>query len=206
MPSKRMSPSRAKAWMLGLYPVAVLSSFLVGGVRQCLCLICLGIWYNDLEGADRNPVIRNLINGCGFLCYASGAMEVAYGSWVPLSSHSPLFHWLAIIGAAVLTTVHIQDMHDQAGDILRSRRSIPLVIGDWPSRITIAVPMAFWSWFGPWFWGLSVSASVSLMSLGLTVILRTLFFRRVADDKRTFLLWNLWVVGFYLLPVLSKRY
>ena len=205
MPSKRMSPSCAKIWMLGLYPVALLSSVHIGGVRQCLCLICLGFWYNDLGGADRNPVIRNLINSCGFLCYASGAMEVAYGSSLPLSSNSSLFRWFAVIGAVVLTTVHTQDLQDQAGDRLRRRRSFPLAIGDWPSRITIAVPMAFWSWFGPWFWGLPVSSSILPMGLGLTVMLRTLLLRRVADDKRTFLLWNLWIVVFYLLPILSKR-
>ena len=204
MPSQRMDPRRAKILMLGLYPIAILSSIHIGGLRQCLCLICLGIWYNDLGGADRNPVIRNLINSCGFLCYTSGAMEVAYGSWVPLSPGSLLFRWFTVIAAVVFTTVQTQDMYDQAGDSLRGRWTVPLVVGDWSSRITIAIPMAFWSWFGPWFWALRTSAYTLPIALGLTVVLRTLILRRVVDDQRTFRLWNLWIVVFYFLPLLSE--
>ena len=204
MPSQRMTTRQAKIWMLGLYPLAITSSVYFGGLRQCLCLICLGFWYNDLGGADHNPVIRNLINSCGFVCYTSGAMEVAYGSWIPLSPGSPLFRWFSVIATTVFTTVHTQDMYDQAGDSLRGRWTVPLAMGDGPSRITIAIPMAFWSFFGPWFWDLDTTAYFLPLGLGLIVILRTLMLRRVADDKRTFRIWNLWMVVFYLLPLLSK--
>ena len=202
MPSQRMTPRRAKIWMLGLYPLAIMSSVYVGALRQCLCLICLGIWYNDLGGADRNPLIRNFINSCGFICYTSGAMEVAYGSWIPLTPGSPLFRWFSVIAAVVLTTVHTQDMCDQAGDSIRGRWTVPLVLGDGPSRITIAISMAVWSWFGPWFWGLHTSAYILPVGLGLAVISRTLILRTIMDDKRTFQLWNLWIVMFYFLPLL----
>ena len=202
LPSHRITPRRATIWMLGLYPLAIMSSVYVGGLRHCLCLICLGIWYNDLEGADSSPLSRNLINSCGFLCYTSGAMEVAYGRLIPLTPGSPLFHWFSVIAAVVFTTVHTQDMFDQAGDSERGRRTVPLVMGDGPSRVTIAISMAFWSWFGPWFWGLHMSAYILPMSLGVAIISRTLIFRTVADDKRTFQLWNLWIVSLYLLPLL----
>ncbi|KAF6226854.1 hypothetical protein HO133_008295 [Letharia lupina] len=205
MPSQRLTPRQAKIWMLGLYPVAVMSSAYLGGLRQCLCLICLGFWYNDLGGADQNPLIRNLINSCGFLCYTSGAMEVAYGSWISLSPGSLLFRWFSVIAAVVLTTVHTQDMYDQAGDSLRGRWTVPLAMGDGPSKITIAIPMAFWSWFGPQFWALHIAAYILPVGLGLTIILRTLILRSVVDDKRTFQLWNLWVVVLYLLPLLSEQ-
>jgi hypothetical protein len=61
--------------MLVLYPVACLVSALLGGLRQCLALIILGFCYNDLGFADRSCITRNLINGIGFVCYASGAVE-----------------------------------------------------------------------------------------------------------------------------------
>jgi len=59
MPSGRVSPQQAKRWMLGLYPAAIVFSFCFGGLRQCVVLILLGLWYNDLSGADKNPMIRN---------------------------------------------------------------------------------------------------------------------------------------------------
>lgn len=90
MPSQRMTRCQAKVWMLGIYPLAIIASVYVGGLRQCLCLLCLGFWYNDLRGADHSAVIRNLINSWGFLCYVSGALEVAYASWIPLSPGTPL--------------------------------------------------------------------------------------------------------------------
>ena len=205
MPSQRMTPRRAKVWMLGLYPLAIVSSVYLGGLRQCLSLICLGIWYNDLGGADRDPLSRNFINSCGFLCYTSGAMEVAYGRVIPLTPGSPLFRWLSVIAGVVLTTVHTQDMCDQAGDSERGRSTVPLLMGDWPSRVTISMSMAFWSWFGPRFLGLHMSAYILPMGLGMAVILRTLIFKTVLDDKRTFQIWNLWMVCFYLLPLLIQQ-
>lgn len=96
-------------------------------------------------------------------------------------------------------------MCDHAGDSLRGRWTVPLAIGDGPSRITIAIPMAFWSWFGPWFWALQIPAYIVPLGLGLTVALRTLVLRRAVDEARTFQIWNFWIVVFYFLPLLAKR-
>lgn len=202
LPSKRVTPVQAKHWMYGFYLIAVCLSAYLGGLRQCLSLLLLGFWYNDFGGADHSPIIRNLINACGFVCYTSGALEVAYGAWMPLSSDSLLFRWLSLIGAVVFSTVHTQDMYDQAGDNLRGRRTVPLWIGDKPSRVTIAIPMAFWSCFVPWFWNSKAWAYTVPLGLGSTVLWRTLSMRDVEDDKRTFLIWNLWLVALYSLPLL----
>lgn len=53
--------------MLGLYPAAIIFSFCFGGLSQYMVPIFLGLWYNDLSGADKSPIIRNFINACGFL-------------------------------------------------------------------------------------------------------------------------------------------
>ena len=201
LPSRRLTAQKARKWMVVLYPVAILSSIYLGGIRQCLALLFLGIWYNDLGGADRNPVVRNFINGCGFLCYASGAMEVAYGGPISISAQSSLVRWLTVIGSVVFSTIHTQDMADQAGDSWRKRCTVPLAIGDGASRVTIALPMAFWSCFGPWYWSLHILAYLPQIGLGSMVVLRTLLLRKAADDKRTFQLWNLWLVSFYMLPL-----
>ena len=200
LPSHRLNPRQATYLMLGLYPFSVISSTYLGGLRQCLLLIFLGIWYNDRAGADCHPLIRNFINASGFVAYTSGAMEVAYGAPISLALDSLLSRWLGVIGLVVVSTIHTQDMYDQAGDKMRGRWTVPLSIGDWPSRVTIAIMMAFWSLIVPFVWGLDAKGFLVPMGLGITVSMRTLTMRSVEDDKRTFLLWNLWIVTLYSLP------
>ena len=185
--------------MLVLYPVAVLTSFLSGGFKQSITLLFLGFWYNDCGGADRNCVLRNLINGAGFICYTSGAMEVAYGSTVPLNG--PLLRWFAIIGTTVASTVQTQDMYDQAGDSVRHRQTVPLVLGDAMSRWTIAVPVVIWSCVCPWLWGCGYGY-IAPISLGSMITYRVLAKRSVVEDKMTFRVWNAWMIAVYLLPLI----
>jgi len=201
MPSRRVCPKRARTWMLCLYPFAVLTSVGFGGLRQCLTLVFLGVWYNDFGGADAHCFVRNLINACGFVCYAAGAMEVALGR--PLPASTTIIWWFFVIAAMVFTSVHSQDMADQEGDQIRGRKSVPLIIGDGPSRWTIAISVSTFSLFCPWFWDLMPWAYLGSVILGASVSLRSLIYRSVKDDKVTFRLWNLWIVAIYCLPMVK---
>ncbi|KUI73677.1 Digeranylgeranylglyceryl phosphate synthase [Cytospora mali] len=203
LPSQRIESEQAKKWMLALYPVAVLTSIYAGGLRQCLALVLLGIWYNDLGGSDTHFLTRNFINACGFVCYASGAMEVALGRALPVSLTA--ISWFSMIAAVVLTSVHSQDMADQEGDRLRGRKSVPLAIGDTNSRWTIAIFVSAFSIFGPFFWNLDWLGYAGPVILGSTVAVRTLSCRSVRADKMTFRIWNLWLVGIYFLPLVARR-
>ena len=113
-------------------------------------------------------------------------------------------YWLLLIGAVVLTSVQTQDMYDQAGDRARGRKTLPLVIGNYPTRRTIAVSMVFWSVVCPTFWELSIISYASSMVLGTVIALRSLLKTSVADDKRTFRFWNAWMVLLYLMPLLKR--
>ena len=201
--SGRIEPGRAKIWMLCLYPVAVLSSLYLGAIRQCLGLMILGIWYNDLGGSDSHCLVRNLINACGFVCYASGAMEIGIAQ--PLPASALIISWFGVIAALVFSSVHSQDMPDQDGDRLRHRRTVPLTIGDGPSRWTIATSVLVFNMGGLWFWNPPRWAWAAATGLGLSVCIRTLIYRSVAVDKSTFKLWNLWVVMIYCLPLIKTR-
>ena len=162
----------------------------------------LDYWYNDCGGADSSCLIRNFINACGFISYSSGAMEVALGFSLPFKP--ALLSWFAILGAVVFSTVQTQDMYDQAGDSLRRRRTVPLVIGDSLSRWIIAYPVIFWSLVCPWYWGVDNSGYMVPVALGVTVAYRTLMKRCMVDDKRTFRVWNIWLVSLYTLPLLQS--
>ncbi|CAF9904227.1 MAG: hypothetical protein HETSPECPRED_003448 [Heterodermia speciosa] len=202
MPSKRLAPQQAKTLMFLLYAVAFIASLRLGGLRQCISLMALGYWYNDRGGAA-NCFSRNFINACGFVCFASGALEVALGSILPVKP--VLFKWLLVIGGVVFSTVQLQDMYDQAGDRACGRQTLPLLVGDGTSRWMTALPMLFWSFFGPWFWAAEASMWMLCTGTGLVIVSRTLTMRKVSDDKTTFKIWNAWMVFLYMLPIISHR-
>ncbi len=201
MPAGRLTGAQAKSLALVTYPSTFLASILLGGgTAQCVLLALFGYLYNDLKGGDVNWLLRNLLNACGFTCFASGALEVA--------SHSPIapgsIPWLLIIGAVVCTTVHTQDMYDQAGDLAAGRKTAPLVIGDGPARWSIAIMIAAWSWLSPMYWGSATVGYFAPVTLGVSVSLRSLVKRTVEEDKTTFRIYNAWLVSIYVLPLVKS--
>ncbi|KAJ9286763.1 hypothetical protein DTO021C3_5712 [Paecilomyces variotii] len=206
LPSKRMTSGQAKYTMLVFYAAAQTYSLLFsGGLRQSLGLLVLGTWYNNMGGADSNPLVRNLINALGYLCFISGALEVALGGG-PLHFYSSqrLLLWLLVVAGIIISTVHTQDIYDQEGDAERGRRTVPLVIGDRAARWSIAVPMLVWGLFCPIFWNVHVIFASVSCALAWAVAARTLLFRNVRSDKRTFIIWNLWITTVYVMPLCAR--
>lgn len=203
LPASRITSRRAALLMLVFYFLASLSSILLGGLLQCLSLICLGFWYNNLRGADSSYIIRQFINACGYVCFTSGAVEVISGCSIAsfrLTAHQ----WFAIIGAVIFTTIQSQDMPDQVGDSIRNRRTAPLVIGDWAARVTIAITVGFWSLFCPAFWQTQTVGFAATICLGMIVTARFLLKRTVEADKTSFRVYNLWIVSLFLLPLFKN--
>ena len=202
MPSGRLTSSQAKTLMLLCYTLALLSSFPLGGVKQSILLIFFGWAYNDVGGADRSCIVRNLINSLGYLCFTSGAVEVVAPD---LHFSGVGYSWFLIIAAVVLSTVQLQDTFDQVGDHQRGRWTVSLVLGDSLARWTIAIPMIFWSSFCPIFLRMERWISCIPLFLGTVISLRVLLVRTCKGDKNTFKLWNLWMLMIYCLP-LTKRF
>lgn len=216
LPSRRMTSEQATMVMLVLYPMGFLFSIFAGPYLQSLALIGLGIWYNDLGGADGSWILRNFINACGYICFTTGALQImlqrysaasistaaalVYPAAIGNLANRGLCAWLVIIGGIVLSTIQVQDMHDQAGDKRRGRKSMPLVIGDRVTRWTIASSTLFWSCFCPYFWSLPRVGFVSPIMLGSIVAWRTLSYKSVVGDKLTFRIWNVWLMIVYSLP------
>jgi 1,4-dihydroxy-2-naphthoate octaprenyltransferase len=161
----------------------------------------LGFWYNDAHGADLSCIVRNLINASGFVCFASGAMQVVIGNGE--FSLGDLDWWYGAIACIVFSTVQTQNMYDQRGDAIRNRKTVPLVLGDAAARWTIAIPMFFWCWVAPWMWTSFLEGYLLLVLLGLIVALRSLKWKTEVDDKKTFVLWNTWLVSLYILPLIK---
>lgn len=202
IPSGRLSACQARRLLLLVLPIAILVTFYIGGMEETIVMNTLEYMYNDLGGADENFVVRNLINAAGFICYSAGATRVAlgHGQW---SLNDRAYQWLGIIGGIVFSTLQMQDMADQEGDRARDRGTLPLVLGDWIARWTIAVPVIFWSFACPAFWELDGYGWIMPAILGSMVALRVLSFRNVVSDKTTWYVWNLWITSIYLLPLVK---
>ncbi|KAL6719955.1 hypothetical protein ACLMJK_001876 [Lecanora helva] len=52
------------------------------------------------------------------------------------------------------------------------------------------------------FWSLHYPAWIPAMLLGGTIAYRILFLKEVDDDKKTWLIWNIWITSLYLLPLI----
>ena len=202
LPSGRMTPEQAKPLMLALYLFALPLSSVTGSLKQAVTLVFIGTWYNHFAGADSSCLVRNLINALGYVCFTSGAMEVALG--FPLPVETRLVKWFGVIAAVIFTTVHLQDMYDQLGDRIRGRRTVPLVIGDAHARWMTAITMVFWGYLCPRFWNSAMTVTAFSLALAGTVAARCLLLRTIEADRLTFKLWNLWMTLVFLLPLLSQ--
>ena len=204
LPAGRISPSVARLLGVIVCPTTTAVSLAMGvGWRQSLLGVLLTVWYNRWGGSDVDPLLRNWITGLGYVCFTSGALEVAAGQPLPLSE-GRLAAWLAILLAVVTTTMHVQDLEDVEGDRLRDRRTAPIVLGDVGCRWSIAIPMLGWGVLCPWFWNTGLVATVASCALAFTVAWRTLFIRNVDADRVTFWAWNAWMSSLYVLPFFQQ--
>ena len=202
LPAGRMTLPQAKRLMLCSYPLSFTLSLFIGGFRQSMGLVFLGVWYNNLAGGDSSCLLRNTINACGYLCFTSGAMEVAAGVHLPPGAR--LVQWLGIIAAVILSTVHLQDMHDQTGDRVKGRKTVPLVVGDGRTRWSTAFAMIFWGFICPYYWQGRLGVLILSSILAVYIAARGLLLRTVSDDRLTFKLWNAWMTLIFMLPLLHR--
>ena len=110
------------------------------------------------------------------------------------------YQWFSVVGLVYFTTVQVQDMEDQAGDNQRQRRTLPLIIGDWPTRWTIAIPVIAWSFICPLFFEVGILGFIVPVLAGIFISFRVLLLRTVSGDKSTFRVWNLWMMSLFVLP------
>lgn len=80
--------------------------------------------------------------------------------------------------------------------------SVPLVIGDMPTRWSIAILLPIWSLLAPAFWQLDLVVYLLPLTLSALISMRILGKRAVADDKITFRMWNAWILTVYVLPIM----
>ncbi|KAI1198639.1 hypothetical protein F5X97DRAFT_342534 [Nemania serpens] len=201
IPAGRISTMQTTRLMYLMYPILLGVSLRYGGLVPCVAETLFCLWYNEWGGASR-PFTKNLQNGLGFACFFAGPLEVATGHSV-FAGRGKAAVWLAILTAAVTTTVHMQDFRDMDGDRVANRQTVPLAIGDFPARIIVALGIAFWTVAASCYWGASLTGSCAAWIAGGGLVVNLFRDRSQPGDAFTWKTWPAWVFGLFLLPLMS---
>ncbi|KAL8951593.1 MAG: hypothetical protein Q9222_002448 [Ikaeria aurantiellina] len=143
IPSGRMTQRQTRHLLILLMPVILLLNYALGVWKETALLFSLTWVYNDLRGGDDNWLVRNLVIALAFFYYNLGSLKLAMGvSNIDMDQtlSNAAYAWTVAMSAIIATTMHVQDLQDQAGDIAGGRQTAPLAIGDAAARWTIAVP------------------------------------------------------------------
>ncbi|KAK0629346.1 UbiA prenyltransferase family [Bombardia bombarda] len=203
IPSGRVTSQQARrAVLLVVSPAALCLNHVLGIWKEGLLVQVLSWYYNELHGSDE-PLFREALiafsYGVGNSTSLLLAIDRPRGNTISRRGHS----WIAIISAVILTTMHVQDLKDQEGDRLRSRKTIPLLFGERFARRAIAVMVPFWSCVCASFWRLAWQDYCLPLALGLIVAWRVMVKQTPREDATTWRLWCLWHSSLYALPLLT---
>src|SRR5438046_251700 len=142
IPSGRMTSSQVRQSMLLAIPLVLIFNHFVLDVGTETALLYVLTWlYNDLKGGDEGWIFRNVIIAFAFGFYNMGSIKVAAVTGSSAEVTREGYIWIIIISGVIFTTMHVQDLKDQAGDLARGRKTAPLVLGDLPARWTLAIPI-----------------------------------------------------------------
>ncbi|KAF6815228.1 UbiA prenyltransferase [Colletotrichum sojae] len=197
----RLTTAQAHTLLLVAIPVVMVASLVLGGFTPTVTMMALLWMYNDLDGSGANVWSRNAINTGGIMCFSAGALEVASGAGeLPVRA----WWWIALMGAAVMTTVQALDFPDMEGDRARGRQTIPLVCGEEVARGGLAVAVVIWSIACPVFWDVRPVGWAAPVGVGFAMAALTVLRREVKFDGVVAKLWCLWMCALYVLPLFAR--
>ena len=206
LPAQRISKTKAKKLYATLWPLVVATSTLTGGMLPTISLQLLTFAYNELRLGDTWP-LRHAINAGGYISFIIGAIQAALNTQ-SLEFSEIAIRWLCLTGLAVASGIHGMDLYDQAGDLQRGRRTLPIVLGDGKARAILFTSVLSISLAASTIVGTSVASSFQVLVLG-AVIGRRLHSQNAPckrKDKDLFKTWCLWIIALYLMPVFGVLY
>lgn len=205
LPSGRISMEEAQDLLMILVPLTVVTSMALRSFTPSVTFMMLVWLYNDLDGANRGPLQRNLLNTAGLACFGWGALTTLLHTRQNLECDTLIYLWIALTAAVVMTTIHAQDFPDMAGDAARGRRTLPLVYSEGWVRGSLAALVLLWSVVCLSFWSVKLPIVWLLtLSIGGMIGLKTTIHRDRASDEVVWKLWCVWMALIYVLPMFSS--
>lgn len=123
-------------------------------VRWIIAMVlfaAVGWWLGVLEWTLLWQVTLTLHNFAQFarhywfknLSMVFGAIAQLAAAWQMVRHLTPeAWSWLLVPAITLLSHASLQDLRDMEGDRMNGRRTLPIVFGEWPSRVFIAIAFA----------------------------------------------------------------
>ena len=199
LPAARITVAQTERLLFLTIPVALMSSYIIGGLEETTYIICGSWMYNDLGGSDHNFLVRDILIAVAYMVWACGALKVALGGTSALASTT--YAWLAIVGVIIFTTISVQDLKDQEGDRVRKRHTAPLVLGGRVTRLLLAAFIVSWSFVCPLLWDATLLGLLTYIAFGALLGMRIMQGRSQDKDGDAWKLWSCWLVALFALPL-----
>ncbi|KAF5025983.1 hypothetical protein F66182_1924 [Fusarium sp. NRRL 66182] len=209
IPAGRISPELALRWQLVAIATLLALCYTTLGAWQETSFYLFCTWlYNERAWGDSCPWKRALMNACGINTNRVATLRVAITAIQSNKAEALEFTnkglgWFLICAALVFTTIQVQDLRDQEGDALIDRQTVPLIIGDSPTRWVTAAAVCLWSVVCSRYWGLGFVGSMVPVTVGLIVAAHMLIYRTRQRDQTSFRLLAAWWVSLYFLPMMK---
>lgn len=200
IPAGRATVASTRRLLFWTIPsVLAVTYFVLGSHEETCILIALTWMYNEMGVMENSYVIRDLLIGVADGFYGGGALRIATGQ-----AYTPTAYvWLSITSCTIFTTMSIQDLKDQRGDLAIGRRTMPIVLGDYATRRIIGTAIVAWSIVCTLFWQVSAFIGAMTVSYGLFVSIKVVTSTSFQTDRTAWKLWANWMILLYALPTMK---
>ncbi|RPD56611.1 hypothetical protein L226DRAFT_502096 [Lentinus tigrinus ALCF2SS1-7] len=201
LPSGRISERQARALRWIVVGVCLLLS---GTLGRGVVLMTLGLFVTtflyDEVGLSGHHVSKNLCAIGGYTTIEMGATKLI-GEAPELDAVAMAAVYLS--GAIIFTTIHAQDFADVEGDVALGRVTLPIYAPDLARTFTVVILIA-WSLGLSAFWNIGPICRALFVVLGGTVGARYYLLRDPKADRRSYVLYNVWLTVAHLLPLNAR--
>ncbi|KAH9988177.1 UbiA prenyltransferase family [Russula vinacea] len=198
LPSGRISEPQALAlrWAIVACCVSLSSLYDPELVRTTLGLAAVTFAYDELGGAS-NVVGKALCAAGGYISFEVGATTIiGVMDFVSVTS-------VIISGILIFTAIQAQDFPDVEGDKAVGRMTFPIYAPELSRILTLFATIA-WSVFLSWFWQVGPISTALFTSFGIHVGLRYYCWRTLEADRKSYLIFNVWLMAAHVLPLHAR--
>ncbi|KAI0666404.1 UbiA prenyltransferase family-domain-containing protein [Trametes maxima] len=110
---------------------------------------------------------------------------------------------VCISGLLIFTTIQAQDFADVEGDSALGRRTFPIYAPRLSRAVTL-IGIPGWALFLAYYWGVGPLFSTAFVALASYIGARYFFLREAEQDKRSYVLYNVWLTIAHIMPIHAR--
>ncbi|KZV95933.1 hypothetical protein EXIGLDRAFT_609880 [Exidia glandulosa HHB12029] len=155
--------------------------------------------YNEMD-LSHHWLGKNVCCGLGYMILEAGT-TLALGDGRVLADDAT--RAIAVSGLVIASTIQVQDFPDIQGDMLRGRRTLPIVLPQ-ASCVVTSIILAVWSLALGFIWNLNAIVYLAFSACGLWTAYRTFKGGDTVYRKTTYRIYNIWLMFLHILPIMSR--